>query len=387
MIKILYDCQAFDMQTHGGVSKCFTELYKHLPHEVAAEIGVIETDNVYLQELGYPPLGYVYNHFISGHNFPAKRFLYKACKNIIAGHPSRWDCGPRVNQYYSERLIKQGNYDVFHPTYFDDYFLSYLKNKPFVVTVHDMIPELFPQYFAKDDAQILLKRKVVPLASHIIAVSEQTKKDVVRLMNIPEDKVSVVYHGTSFKPYVPSVAEHQDYEYLLYVGERRFYKNFMAFCQEILPVLKRHQEMKVICTGKPFSDDELCFFKEKGIRDRFVHRFVKSEQEMLDLYHDAVAFIYPSSYEGFGIPILEAYKANCPVMLNRASCFPEIAGDAAIYFNIDDMKSDLAEQLETLYGLNHDERNALLAKQRQRLQRYSWEQAAKALVNIYNKCC
>ena len=102
------------------------------------------------------------------------------------------------------------------------------------------------------------------------------------------------------------------------------------------------------------------------------------------LYHDAVAFIYPSSYEGFGIPILEAYKANCPVMLNRASCFPEIAGDAAIYFNIDDMKSDLAEQLETLYGLNNDERNALLAKQHQRLQRYSWEQAAKALVNIYN---
>lgn len=387
MAKVLFDCQAFDMQTHGGVSKCFTELFKHLPLEMAAEIGVIETDNVYLQELGFPPLGYVYDHFISELNFPAKRFLYKAYKNIIAGHPSRWDRRPRINQYYSEKLIKRGDFDVFHPTFFNDYFLSFIKNKPFVVTVHDMIPELFPQYYAKDDVQIRLKRKVMPLASHIVAVSEQTKKDVVRLLNIPEEKVSVVYHGTSFKPYVPSIAGQQDYEYLLYVGERHFYKNFMSFCQEVIPVLKRHQEMKVICTGMPFSAEELCFFNEKEIADRFIHRFVRSEQEMLDLYHYAVAFIYPSSYEGFGIPILEAYKANCPVMLNRASCFPEIAGDAAVYFNMGDMKSDLADQLEALCSLNSEERNALLAKQRQRLQRYSWEQAARALGNIYNKCC
>lgn len=74
-------------------------------------------------------------------------------------------------------------------------------------------------------------------------------------------------------------------------------------------------------------------------------------------------------------------------MLNRASCFPEIAGDAAVYFNMGDMKSDLADQLEALYSLNSEERNALLTKQRQRLQRYLWELAARALGDIYNKCC
>ena len=103
----------------------------------------------------------------------------------------------------------------------------------------------------------------------------------------------------------------------------------------------------------------------------------------MDLYHYALAFVYPSSYEGFGIPILEAYKADCPVMLNRSSCFPEIAGDAAVYFKMDDVGSDFEEQFETLYHLNSNERNQLLVKQRERLSLYSWEKSAQKLSEVY----
>ena len=121
------------------------------------------------------------------------------------------------------------------------------------------------------------------------------------------------------------------------------------------------------------------------MKDRFIHMFMETTQDMMDLYHNAVAFVYPSSYEGFGIPILEAYKADCPIMLNHASCFPEIAGDAAVYFTMKKDSSDFEEKFETLYHLNGNEREALLDKQRERLKRYSWEKSAKELVNIYKR--
>ena len=105
----------------------------------------------------------------------------------------------------------------------------------------------------------------------------------------------------------------------------------------------------------------------------------------MDLYHHAVAFVYPSAYEGFGIPILEAYKAGCPVMLNQTSCFPEIAGDAAVYFKINHEKSDFEEQFETLYHLDANERQRLLSKQRERLERYSWDKSAEQLAGIYRQ--
>ena len=385
-MKILFDAQAFDMQTHGGVSRSFVELYKHMPDNVMATFGVRETDNVYLQSLDFPSAGYSYHNFISKRDFPLKKMFYKAYYNIAYGYPSRWDKRPFLNRYYSERLIKEGNFDVFHPTYFDDYFLEILGEKPFVLTIHDMIPELFPNYYPRNDFQIIQKSKLVSLAKHIVAVSEHTKEDLVRLLNVPEDKVTVVYHGVDEATYVPTEQNELNFEYLLYVGDRKFYKNFMAFCQACIPIFKKHGDLKVICTGKPFDTEEMQFFREKNVENRFVHHFVKAEQELMDLYHYAVAFVYPSAYEGFGIPILEAYKADCPVMLNRASCFPEIAGDAAVFFTIRNGKCDFGEQFEKLYYMTNDEREVLLNSQRQRMQKYSWSNSAKRLTDIYQRC-
>ena len=382
-MNVLYDYQAFDMQTHGGVSRCFAELYRHLPDYVHANFGICETDNVYLQQMGFRPNGYTYKHFISQRDFKWKKGLFKAYYNLKYGHPEKWDKRPILNQLKTEFMLKAGKFDVFHPTFFDSYFLNYIGNKPFVITVHDMIPELYPQYYARDDIQIRQKNQVIPRATHIVAVSEQTKKDLVRMMHIPEEKVTVVYHGADSSPYVPSEQRAFNFEYILYVGERHFYKNFDVFTKDCIPILKRHKELKVVCTGKPFDYDEQAMLEGYGIADRFVYRFMETNQEFLDLYHNAVAFVYPSDYEGFGIPILEAWKADCPVMLNRASCFPEIAGDAAIYFQVKDGSSDFEEQFETLYHMDSNERSRFIDVQRSRLQRYSWESSAQKLAEVY----
>ncbi len=380
-MKVLYDLQAFDMQTHGGVSRCFAELYAHRPAFVDASISIKETNNVYLKDLGFPEAGDVYKHFLCAKDTKLKHFLFKLTYNLKYGKFSRWDKRPLINQYETESVIKKGDFDIFHPTFFDDYFLPFLGKKPFVITVHDMIPEIF----SIDHSQAKQKLAVIPKATHIIAVSGQTKKDLVRIMNVPEEKVSVVYHGTDEEPYIPSSTAPFAEEYILYVGGRYVYKNFTAFCKSCVGVLKRHPQLKIVCTGVPFSPEEIQLFESLGIKDRMVHRFVQTRQELFDLYHYAITFVYPSKYEGFGIPILEAYKADCPVMLNRVSCFPEIAGDAAVFFDLNSEKSDFEEQFETLYRLTGDERGELIQRQRERMKLYSWSKSAAQLADVYKE--
>ena len=378
-MKVLYDLQAFDMQTHGGVSRCFAELYSHRPAFVDAHISVKETDNVYLQELGFPPKGTLYKNFLCDKDTKLKHFLFKLKYNIQYGKFSRLDKRPLINLFETESVLKKGDFDIFHPTFFDDYFLPFLGKKPFVITVHDMIPEIF----SIDKHQVEQKLAIIPKATHIVAVSERTKQDLVRIMHVPEEKVSVIYHGSDEEPYMPSTTAPIAEEYILFVGPRYEYKNFKAFCKSCVVILKRHPQLKIVCTGVPFSPEEFQFFESLGIKDRMVHKFVQTSQELLDLYHYAFTFVYPSKYEGFGIPILEAYKADCPVMLNRASCFPEIAGDAAVFFDLNSEKSDFEEQFETLYRLTGDERGELIQRQRERMKLYSWSKSAAQLADVY----
>lgn len=377
-MKILFDHQAFTMQTHGGVSRCFVELYKHLPPDCDASIALRESNNAYAGEMpGVSPLGYKYDHFICRGHFPGKGHLHVWLDKL-----RKVKYYPNYNKNYAIWLLQKGGYDIFHPTFFDDYFLPYLNGKPFVLTIHDMIPEQYPQYFQRDDFQIRMKRKLVPLASAIIAVSETTKRDVVRILNVSEEKVHVIYHGCSF-PKVDSSRPLVDGAYILYVGDRFGYKDFELFLKYVASVLKRHEELRVICTGQPFNDHEQQIMKQQGLQDRFIHYWVSTDEEFYALYHHAVCFVYTSEYEGFGIPILEAYQADCPVMLNDASCFPEIAGDAAIYFKMTPTESNFAQQFERLYSMVAADRDLLLTKQRNRLNLYSWEKSAKQLAGIY----
>ena len=375
---ILYDHQAFSMQTHGGVSRCYAELYKHLPPDCEASIALRESNNAYAGEMpDVHPLGYKYDHFICKQHFPGKGHLH-----VWLDRLRKVKYYPDYNKNYAIWSLKKGEYDIFHPTYFDDYFLPHLNGKPFVLTIHDMIPELYPQYFRKDDFQIRMKKKLAPLASAIVAVSETTKRDVVRILDVPEEKVHVVNHGCSF-PKVESAKPLVDGAYILYVGDRFGYKDFELFLQYAAPLLKRHEELGIVCTGRPFNDHELQIMKQYGVQDRFVHYWVATDEEFYTLYHYAVCFVYTSEYEGFGIPILEAYQADCPVMLNNASCFPEIAGDAAIYFKMTPSESNFAEQFECLYSMGEMERSHLLSRQRNRLQLYSWDKAARQLADVY----
>lgn len=376
-MKILYDQQAFDMQQYGGVSNCFVQLISHLPEGIEYEISLKECDNVHLRDSGLmdiKPMSLSPRNFILKKHFLGQGVLYGWYSQLF---PSMTSFGR--NCLYSIEKLKKGDFDVFHPTFFDPYFLSYLKGKPYVLTVHDMIPELF---FSKKDPQVVNKPLLCQKAAHVITVSERTKQDLIDILHVPENKVSVVYHGA------PNLSSDQcskpivDGHYILFVGQRDRYKGFVLMLSYLLSFLRKHLEVNIVCTGPAFTKQELSYLKKNNIADRVMHVYA-NDFELQNLYSHALCFIYPSLYEGFGIPILEAYNANCPVLLNRTSCFPEIAQDAAIYFHLDYENSDLESVMENFIQMSSIERENLLKKQRKRLAFFSWEKSAQELAKIY----
>ncbi len=361
MKKILYDHQMFTFQRFGGVTRYFADLMYNLPqNEFIADVPMKYCENHYITE--------TYNHKFDKFSFPRNYRIRRRLYEL-------------VNDFISRKAILDSNYDIFHPTYYNTYFLGALKKrqKPMVLTIHDMTFERFPQEVLVYDKTIQNKRRLVSEADHIIAVSENTKKDIVDILGISPSKISVVYHG--YKPIAEPAPQLFD-QYILYVGERKGYKNFMPWLDAIRPLLSADSKLKVVCTGSPFTQAELSQFTEWGIAGRIVH-ISANDAQMASLYRYALCFVYPSLYEGFGIPILEAFTNGCPVCLSDASCFPEVASDAALYFNpndADSMYSTIKELLEKA-----SLRDELRAKGTLRGKEFSIERMVEQTCNVYRK--
>ena len=381
-MKVLYDYQAFTMQHFGGVSKCFCELLMHKPKDLDYEIAISQSNNSHLidsnlvDNLVYPAMDY--QVFAKRFPYLAKHKIYKLLNilGLIKG-------AEKLNKKESILKLKEKKFDVFHATFFDDYFLPYIGDKPFVITVHDMMPEIFPDYFKKPNPETKRKKELCEKAAAVIAVSENTKKDLIRIMDIPEEKIHVIYHGgpnidNSFS--LPLVRG----EYFLYVGQRDAYKNFHQTLMDFSLFHRQFPLVKLVFTGKPFSSSENKLIRELELRQNVIY-IRPTDIELLNLYHYAIAFIYPSLYEGFGMPILEAFACGCPVLLNNKSCFPEIAGDAALYFESDASNSTLVDCLIQIYKMNRNDREALVKNGYRRLACYNWTQSSLLLYNIYKK--
>lgn len=379
-MKVLYDYQAFLSQTHGGVTRSFAELIHNMPSDIGTEIAVLESDNVYLREMnlvpGLSPLHMSRATFLGGVDSKWKEFAFNTLNYVPFVNTPK-----TLNRRNAIGRLESGEYDVFHPTFFDDYFLKHLHGKPFVLTVHDMISDRMSPDAKRNDKWTVSRDHLVACATHIVAVSENTRKDVMELLGVPEDRISVIYHGG---PDVDCNALEMtdspvEGPYILFVGARQVaYKNFKPFVEACVPVLKKRPELRIVCTGGQFSPDEKQFFDELGVADRMLAVFASSE-ELNRLYHHAEAFVFPSAYEGFGIPILEAFACGCPVLLNNASCFPEVAGDAALYFNMD----TLGGVLEDFLSQGSSARAELVSKGFLRLADFSWKKAAESLAGIY----
>jgi glycosyltransferase involved in cell wall biosynthesis len=289
------------------------------------------------------------------------------------------------NERLTQKLLQSNRFQLFHPTYYYTEFLDYSGNIPYVLTVHDMTHERLSDSFAaiEDIEQtIAVKTEAIRHADHLIAISEHTKKDIMELLNIPEEKIDVVYHSTNMQVPKGQPRMKLPERYLLYVGDRAPYKNFDRYIEACSRLHQEDKDLYFICTGKKFRAHELEQFNRLGIADRVMHIYA-SDRELAELYHRAQLFVYPSRYEGFGIPILEAYACQCPVVLSRASCFPEIAGEAGEYF--DPLSTDELTEAIRRVLYQPERRTELIALGGERLKRYSWEKAARETEAVYRK--
>ena len=394
-MKILYDTQCFDAQKFGGISRYFCEIMKNLPQEIEFVLPCIYSDNEYLKQANLVNLKEFkdprsFECFLPSMNFIGKKQLYSLKKRLESSRffKSRFrhqNISPIiVNRQECTKALQNQDFDVFHPTYFDPYFLEYIGKKPFVLTIHDMIYELYPEFFSNADEIIRNKKLLAEKAAKIIAVSNKTKEDIIKFYGSSfADKTEVVYHGSSLKA-LDSSNENPDFrtqfgKYFLFTGSRNIYKNFLFMIESCAEFLIE-QDLKIVCSGSPFSNIEQKFFDSLNISDRIIHHFA-SDTELFWLYKNALAFIFPSYYEGFGIPILEAFEAETPCLLAKSSCFPEIAGDAAIYFDPKN-KSEIISAMQQV--LDENTAKCLVEKGKEKLKNFSWGKTSVQTSNIYN---
>jgi glycosyltransferase involved in cell wall biosynthesis len=357
-IKVLYDSQTFDIQRFGGISRYFYEIIRNMDG-VDAFIALLFSKNYYLRHRDT-------THYYS--YFPLK--FYKAFNGMFRG----------IN-YCNTRYHLMHMHVLFHPTYYNPYFLPYLNGNKFVLTVHDMIHEKFPQYFSPTDRTAANKALLVAHATRIIAISNKTKEDLIEILHVDPNKIDVIYHG-----YTPRPTEyhglHLPSNYILYVGERRGYKNFDRLLDAFSTLISTHDDLKLVCAGKQLKKNEIKKIKTLGLTGRVLCQHA-NDLQLEQLYHEARLFIYPSLYEGFGLPILESYANDCPVVLSSASCFPEIAGDAGEYFDptsADDMATAMAHILD-----DNNRSDTIVALGHKQLKRYSWKESARLTEITYRK--
>jgi glycosyltransferase involved in cell wall biosynthesis len=363
-MKVLYDHQIFSTQIYGGVSRYFFELMKNF-----------ENDNGIEYDLS---LRYSYNHYLNKYNDLKykpffKNFTFRGKYRLIN----------ILNKNISKKLLIKRDYDIFHPTYYDPYFLNILNNKPFVLTIYDMIHEIYPEMFSSKDETSKRKKLLAQKAKKIIAISENTKKDIIRFFSIDEKKIEVIYLANSINPSesIDDINIDLPKKYILFVGSRSIYKNFNLFIEAISPLLIEDTELNVVCVGGGnFKEMEKEKFKKLNIISK-IFQYAANDYILAYLYQKAIAFIFPSLYEGFGIPILEAFSCGCPVIASNASSLPEVAGDAAIYFDPTNKLSISSSIQKVVYDNNL--RNQLIYKGYQRVKAFTWEKTAHQTKKIY----
>jgi glycosyltransferase involved in cell wall biosynthesis len=255
---------------------------------------------------------------------------------------------------------------------------------PSLVTIHDLKYLLFPHFFGNYLKSLYygwIIRKGVRRATYIIAVSHSTKKDIESL-SVPSDKIQVMYEAptilTNSKEELPEVVRGK--KYLLFVGENRPHKNIrrMIMAYEIAKHKLKDHALYLVIAGSRFDP-----LMKKQRDDGIIFVGAVDDNTLISLYKDALALVYPSLYEGFGLPIIEAMKLGTPVITSNCSSMKEVAGNAAVLVNPYD-SGQIACAMERLI-VDKNERMKLRKMGSRRVKCFSWRKVAEEICGIYER--
>jgi len=365
-MRILYDHQVFSLQDAGGASRYHFELVRNLQGADGVEI-----------------------EMLMGLNNSVMPFanLRQARTNVLARNTGTNPGMARyaINELFSALIAPlRGKVDIYHPTLYRA--LPWVRRRRIVVTHHDCIHERFPQLFSNAASIVETKRKLFAQADAILCVSASSQNDLLHFYDVAEQKTHVIPHGFSPLRVEPGEKEATRTEetgapYLLYVGSRAGYKNFGLLLDAFSRSGLAESYRLLAVGGGAFSAEEQERIASLGL-SRSITLVPKGNDTVLArAYRSAALFIYPSLYEGFGFPPLEAMSMGCPVLVNRTSSLPEVCGDAAFYF-----EASGAEELAAILESTLSDSQGLMTKRElgeQRVQLFDWRRSAQSTLDVY----
>lgn len=363
-MRVYYDGYKYATQKRGGISTYFNEVIARLPHDVTPIVAYPDWNRA------EPP---------EHRNLALHRIN-------LNGWGSLGKTGERFRIRAVERFSR---FDVAHPTYYKLCTDSPLRSlgRPIVLTVHDMIHERFASAVDPHGAMARLKAEAIATAAAIVCVSEHTKRDLVELLRVPEERIRVIYHGVGLGPAdADPAAPTPAGPFYLYVGSRaRGYKNFDGLLRAFAKIASDCPDLSLAVVGRSWEGHEKALLQDLKLGDRVALYQFATDAHLATLYRKSLAYICPSFYEGFGLPLLEAMNLGTLPLAANTSSIPEVAGDAAVLFDPHD--TDALAELLRRFHRDPAARDPWIARGPERCARFSWDRSAAEHVALYRAIC
>lgn len=373
VLELIVDGVIFQNQSRGGVSRIYSEILPRMcEQDDSLRIALLLKERRALRQPlpAHPSITHVTVPHIDPYLRPARLWGSNAAK---------------VRRLVDRLWIGDGAGKIWHSTYFTQ---PESWRGAQVVTVVDMIYERYPNLFnGPYDQQFReQKRRAVSGAAAVICISETTRRDVQDYYGIGRDKAFVVplAHSDSFHPLENGDdASSRSRPFLLYVGKRTHYKNFALLLEAYGSWRGRTDVDLLVVSDSDWTPDEQRYLAEFDLDSRVRLLIDIDDEQLRGLYGQAVAFVYPSLYEGFGIPLLEAMACGCTVVASDIPSSREVAGDSPVYFDptsAEDLRVGLDKALQQVG--NQERRAAAI----ERAANFSWNNTARQTLAIYHSC-
>lgn len=311
----------------------------------------------------------------------------------------------KKNQYILTTKSEEiKNADIIHYPYFDLFFhtLPIIKKAKTVVTIHDIIPLIFPRDFQvgiRGKINLAFQKLALRNVDAIITDSQNSKKDILDYFAFEDHMVDVIYLAASseFKPQSSSEIlrikkKYQlPHNFILYVGDVNPNKNLVRLLEAFKKVLKEKPDINLVLIGRAFREDivEVRLIKAKIAQLVLLNQVkiladipLDPAKDLVAVYNAAACYVQPSLYEGFGLPIIEAFACGTPVVAGQSSSIPELVGDSAILVNPNSY-SDIASGLIKVLSLNKKQKSQMIKKGIEQAGKFSWNKTAQQTINVY----
>ncbi|MDX2098477.1 MAG: glycosyltransferase family 1 protein [Leptolyngbyaceae cyanobacterium bins.59] len=361
-MRILYDGQIYGNLNATGITRYFYHLIQELPSDFLPTLLAINPQAIYPT---HPRLK-----------------IYRYSDGFSGGLGARLSY--RFSKYYFRLASALSRPQILHPIYYSRLTQQAMNQRscPLVITIYDLIHEQFAQQLDPEGYVASFKQRAVEAADRILCISENTRQDLIRFYPIAETKAITTLLATELDLSLITGSDPvPDRPYYLQVGSRAFYKNFDRLLEAFAKAVSVHPDLALCVVGAPLSEAEQRRIAELQLTDHIEFYGSVDDRHLAKLYHHSLALVYPSLYEGFGIPPLEAMACETAVIAARSSSIPEVVGDAAWLFDPLSVV-ELADRLIALVD-HPTERDRLIERGKERVKQFSWKKMADQTVELY----